>query len=147
MKNPIIVKVRREQIGGGIAGVEPMVRAGAIDGLNAIGLAALATAKRKIQSGPASGKLYLKYGPKRLHQASAPGEAPATDTGGLVNSGFHEMDEAELEVHIGFAKFYAAFLEFGTRMMRKRPFLTPTMDEWRKKARAVMAAAIKAKVK
>ncbi len=147
MKNPISVKVTREKIGAGAAGVEPAVRQGAIDGLNAIGLAALATAKRKIQSGPASGRVYRKYGPKRVHQASAPGEAPATDTGALVNSGFHELDERALEVHIGFSKLYAVFLEFGTRLMSKRPFLLPTMEEWRKKAAAVISAAIKARIK
>ena len=45
MKNPITVRVRREEIGGGFAGIEPKVRAGAIDGLNAVGLAMLNSAK------------------------------------------------------------------------------------------------------
>lgn len=146
MKNPITVRVRREEIGGGFAAVEPKVRAGAIDGLNAVGLAMLNAAKRRIQGGSKSGRVYEKYGPRRTHTASAPGESPATDTGGLVNSGFHELDEQAMEVSIGFAKFYAALLEYGTRMMEKRPFLLPTVEEWRSKIAGVIKAAIKARL-
>jgi len=122
------------------------VRAAAIDGLNAVGLAMLNAAKMKIQRGPASGRVYKKYGPKRTHQASAPGEAPATDTGGLVNSGFHELDERALEVSVGFAKFYAALLEYGTRKMAKRPFLLPTVESWRNRIAGVIKAAIQARM-
>lgn len=146
MKNPITVRIKREQIGGGFDGVEPKVRAGAIDGLNAVGLAMLNSAKRRLQKGPASGRVYRKYGPKRIHQASAPGEAPATDTGGLVNSGFHELDAPALEVSVGFAKLYAAILEYGSRLMEKRPFLLPTVEEWRRRIPDVIKAAIKARL-
>jgi len=147
MKNSVSVKIKRQDVGGGLKGLEPKVRAGAIDGLNAIGLAMLATAKSKIQRGAKSGKVYRKYNPGRIHQSSAPGQSPATDTGGLVNSGFHEMDERTLTTKIGFAKFYAAFLEYGTRRMAKRPFLLPTVEEWRSKIPAVIRAAIKARLK
>lgn len=131
MKTSVSVKVtHKEIVPGGLKSIEPEVKAGAIDGLNAIGLAMLNAAKRKIQGGSKSGRTYRKSNPSRTHRASAPGEAPATDTGGLVNSGFHEVDEQGLEVKIGFAKFYAALLEFGTRLMAKRPFLLPTVEEW-----------------
>lgn len=146
MRNPITVRVRRTEIDGGLAGIEPKVRAGAIDGLNAVGLAMLNSAKKRIQGGAKSGRTYQKYGPRRTHTASAPGESPATDTGGLVNSGFHELDEQAMEVSIGFAKFYAALLEYGTRMMEKRPFLLPTVEEWRRKIAGVIKAAIKARL-
>lgn len=148
MRNPIKVKVtRKEVLPGGIKGVVPLVRAGAIDGLNAVGLAMLNAAKRRIQKGPASGTVYQKYGPRRTHQASAPGESPATDNSGLVNSGFHELDEEAVEVRVGFAKLYAQFLEYGTRFMEKRPFLLPTVDEWRKRIAGVIKDAIKARLK
>lgn len=148
MKNPVKVTIRREEVmPGGIKGLEPKVRAGALDGLNAIGLAMLSSAKRRIQGGSKSGRTYQLYGPRRTHRASAPGESPATDTGGLVNSGFHETDQGELEVRIGFAKFYAAFLEFGTRLMEKRPFLLPTVEEWRKKIPNVIRRAIQARLR
>lgn len=147
MKNPVTVRIKREElIPGGLLGVEPMVREGARDGLNAIGLAMLNTAKRKLGGGGKSGRTYRKYGPSRIHRASAPGEAPATDTGGLVNSGFHELDEGALEVEIGFAKFYAALLEYGTRMMAPRPFLLPTLEEWRSRISGVISKAIKARL-
>jgi len=143
----ITVKVtRKEVMPGGIKGLAPLIRAGAIDGLNAIGLGMLSAAKQKIQRGAKSGTTYEKYGPRRTHRSSAPGEAPATDTGGLVNSGFQEMDEGTLEVRVGFAKFYAAFLEFGTRLMAKRPFLLPTVEEWRSRIAGVISAAIKARL-
>lgn len=146
MRNPITVRVRREEIDGGFAAVEPKVRAGAIDGLNAVGLAMLNAAKRRIQGGSKSGRVYEKYGPRRTHQASAPGESPATDTGGLVNSGFHELDEQKMEVSVGFAKLYAAMLEYGTRAMAKRPFLLPTVEEWRDKIARVIRLAIQARL-
>lgn len=146
MRNAVKVKVTRESIGGGLEGVEPKIRAGAIDGLNAVGLAMLNSAKRRIQGGPKSGRVYEKYNPRRTHRASADGESPATDTGGLVNSGFFEVDESAPEVAIGFAKFYAAFLEYGTRTMHKRPFLLPTVEEWRRKIPGVIRAAIKARL-
>ena len=42
-------------------------------------------AVKSIQTGPKSGKTYELYNPRRTHIASAPGEAPASDTGNLVN--------------------------------------------------------------
>ncbi len=36
---------------------------------------------KSIQSGAKSGIVYEKYNPRRTHRASAPGEAPASDTG------------------------------------------------------------------
>lgn len=148
MRNPVRVKVSREIVkSGGIKGLKPAVRDGALDGLNAVGTAMLSSAKRRIQSGGRSGRTYQKYGPRRTHTASAPGEAPKTDTGALVNSGFYKVDEAEVEVRVGFDKFYAAFLEYGTRLMAKRPFLLPTVEEWRGKIARVIKNAIKARLK
>lgn len=146
MKGAVRVRVTRQEIGGGFSSIEPKVRAGAIDGLNAVGLAMLNAAKRRIQGGSKSGTVYEKYGPRRTHRASAPGESPATDTGGLVNSGFHELDEQAMEVSIGFAKLYAAMLEYGTRLMEKRPFLLPTVEEWRPRIAGVIRAAIQARM-
>lgn len=130
-----------------LTGVEPKVRAGAIDGLKAIGLGLLSTSKERIQRGSKSGRIYEKYGPRRTHRASAPGESPATDTGGLVSSGFQELDAPSVEVRVGFGKLYAAMLEYGTRRMAARPFLLPALDEWRERAVAILRASIKAKLK
>ena len=43
-------------------------------------------AVRSIQQGSKSGKTYKRYNPTRTHKASAPGEAPASDTGFLVSN-------------------------------------------------------------
>ena len=44
-----------------------------------------AEAVKSIQSGAKSGIVYQKYNPRRQHRASAPGQAPASDTGNLVS--------------------------------------------------------------
>ena len=41
---------------------------------------------KSIQTGPKSGRIYEKYNPRRTHKASAPGQAPASDTGNLVRN-------------------------------------------------------------
>ena len=82
------------------------------------------SARRRIQRGPKTGKLYIKTDPNRSHQASAPGEAPATDTGTLANSIFWWVDP----VRGGFVYTnleYAHILEFSMN----RPFLFPSMEE------------------
>ena len=43
---------------------------------------------RSIQTGPKSGRTYEKYNPRRTHKASAPGQAPASDTGNLVSQNY-----------------------------------------------------------
>lgn len=63
-----------------------------------------------------SGQLYYRRG--RVHQASAPDEYPANDTGGLLASMRHEVSSSE--VVIGTNVFYSAFLRNGTRKMRRR---------------------------
>lgn len=73
------------------------------------------------------------------HQASAPGEPPAVDTGNLKNS------LRVLEVTDDFASFgtsadYAAYLEFGTRHMEARPFLRPAADNSVEEIARVMTA-------
>lgn len=76
--------------------------------------------------GPKSGRIYKVSRTGKLHQASAPGEAPAIDTGNLVNSIKHERageEGARTYTHTE----YAAHLEFGTAKMAPRPFMTPAM--------------------
>ena len=41
---------------------------------------------KSIQTDPKSGRTYEKYNPRRTHKASAPGQAPASDTGNLVRN-------------------------------------------------------------
>ena len=84
------------------------------------------------------------------HQASAPGEAPASDTGRLVNSINSYMDTIEDDSAFvvagrGTVK-YARALEFGTTKMAARPFMFPALEKskaWiqERLAKAVRTAA------
>jgi hypothetical protein len=87
-------------------------------------------ARAKVSLGePKSGRLYRR-GQGRWHQASAPGEAPATDYGVLANSIASRMiGPTEGEVTV--SAEYAAVLELGGARMAPRPFLGPAVEaEW-----------------
>jgi HK97 gp10 family phage protein len=82
-------------------------------------------------SGPRSGREY-KRGKNGMivHRASAPGEAPATDTGNLANSIRSRMTgKTEGEVTVGAE--YATALELGSVYIAPRPFFAPAVKaEW-----------------
>lgn len=78
-------------------------------------------------SGPKSGRLYPPN-----HQASAPGEFPAIDTGALVNSIGTEMT-GPLRGIIYESMEYAAHLEYGTVHMAARPHMTPAVEAVRQR--------------
>lgn len=81
-----------------------------------------------IQTGRKSGRLYRR-GKNRWHRASAPGEAPATDTGLLASSGYQKQVGPLLR-EVGFTADYAPYLEFGTGRIAPRPFLRPAVARW-----------------
>ena len=72
-------------------------------------------------SGPKSGVVYGN------HQASAPGEAPAIDTGNLINS-LQIEETGDLEMTVSVNAEYAEALEFGTSKMAPRPFMEPATE-------------------
>lgn len=74
---------------------------------------------------PKHGRLYPRG--SRVHQASAPGEAPAIDTGNLIQSMEPQFPSPTKGVLAIFAE-YAAYLEFGTRRMEARPFAQPAVQ-------------------
>ena len=94
------------------------------------GLAVMANAaKRRVARGSKTGRIYRRRGIE--HQASAPGEPPATDTGELIAS---ISSDAVLEGDevVGFLQAtapHAVHLELGTRRMAARPFMSPSVDE------------------
>lgn len=92
-----------------------------------------ADAKKSIMNGQKSGRIYTRG--SVTHRASAPGEAPASDTGRLVNSINGDVVKGALESIVkaggGIVK-YARMLEFGTAKMRPRPFLFPAAESNRK---------------
>ena len=81
---------------------------------------------KSIARGTKSGDVYDKTNPRRTHRASAPGEAPASDTGRLVGS--IRADIAGKEASVSANTVYAEPLEFGTRNMEPRPFMVPALE-------------------
>jgi hypothetical protein len=81
-------------------------------------------AKVSIQTSPASGKIYPR-GKSGFHQASAPGEPPATDTGFLVNSIQAELNGPGDIGTIEVGSSYGLILEEA----RDRPFMMPAIDK------------------
>jgi phage gpG-like protein len=84
--------------------------------------------RRRISRGSRSGRIY-KRGAKGEHQASAPGEYPKTDFGGLVQSIFVQMQDRNLDASVGTDLKYGTHLEFGTSKMAARPWLFPTFED------------------
>lgn len=95
---------------------------------------------KRIQQGPATGVVYQKSSPSRTHQASAPGEAPATDTGRLASSIVFEMT-GRLSATVGSDLVYAAALEFGTATIDPRPAWLPAVEAARPKFMKRLEAA------
>lgn len=121
------------------------VEEGTLEGLEALGLMVQNSAREKVLKGPKTGRRYKKSA-SVTHQASAPGEAPASDTGTLVRSILSEVQRSALEVIISAGTFYAKMLEYGTRMMAARPFMLPALDTVRAKAAGVLASYIRRKL-
>lgn len=88
--------------------------------LDATGLEVRSEIIRRYNSGPATGRIYQKYNPRRTHQASAPGQAPMSDTGRLANATTYKKDRP-LAVAVENRLEYATALEYGTRTIRARP--------------------------
>lgn len=96
--------------------------------VNAAALEAVSDVRRAIQGPPKTGREY-KRGKNRdiIHRASAPGQAPATDTGTLVSSLYNE-DRGYLTKAIGSRLPYAFYLEFGTLKIAPRPAWIPAVE-------------------
>lgn len=86
---------------------------------------------KSIQTGAKTGRVYKKYNPTRTHRASAPGEAPASDTGNLVSNIMVEDKQDSVEVQS--RADYSKYLEYGTSKMEARPFLFPAYEKSREK--------------
>lgn len=104
--------------------------------------------KQRIQRGPKTGRVYTRAAGQNLsrtHQASAPGEAPATDTGVLASSiTFRQASKLTAEVESRLA--YAYYLEFGTQRIAPRPAWIPALEKIRPEFdRRIQAALQKVK--
>lgn len=142
------------QTAANLRAVRANIARGLQGAIHATALSVQATAQRKIQRGGRTGITYYripgdKYmtiradsqdGPpvafvggagshnlSAVHQASAPGEPPKTDTGGLASSIAIVLGTNEARVGTGLT--YGKYLEFGTTRMEPRPWLHPSLLE------------------
>lgn len=72
----------------------------------------------------------------KIHVASAPGQPPAIETGRLINSIGVDVSRAALGVTSAGVmnttedvKKYAYDLEYGTQILRPRPFIRPVVEK------------------
>ncbi len=96
--------------------------------VQATALEALTDVRRAIQGPPKTGREYPRgVNGDKVHRASAPGEAPATDTGALVSSTYLSRIDADTQA-IGSRLDYAFYLEFGTMKIAPRPSWIPAAE-------------------
>tara|TARA_R110002126_G_scaffold156963_1_gene304388 strand:- start:63 stop:512 length:450 start_codon:yes stop_codon:yes gene_type:complete len=86
---------------------------------------------KSIQTGAKSGVMYQMYNPRREHRASAPGQAPASDTGNLVSKIIVKQKSKNITNEESNAD-YSAYLEYGTSKMQPRPFMLPAFEKSKK---------------
>lgn len=102
--------------------------------------------RRMVQKGPSTGRVYQRG--SVTHQASAPGEAPASDSGNLashINHVFQNRFSADVGV---FGVPYAHRLEFGGtdklgRYIAPRPYLRPSLKKTGPATVARLSVAVK----
>lgn len=73
-----------------------------------------------INTGPKTGRIYKRGAV--THQASAPGESPAGDTGDLASKIATSVNAEALTGSVEFSSAHAKHLEYGTRNMAPRPY-------------------------
>ena len=102
------------------------------------------TATKSIMGGGKSGVSYSRG--SKSHIASAPGEAPAADTGRLDGSIMALKSIYGDGWLVGTALDYGKHLEFGTKDIKPRPWLIPALEANRNAIENNIKSAIKAKL-
>ena len=103
------------------------------------------TAVDNILRGAKSGETYVKYNPRRTHQATASGQFPASDTGFLVSKitmNVREKTDGSVVGQIISAAPYSAHLEYGTTNMTERPFMQPALEKNRRKIHSMFKKGV-----
>ena len=102
-------------------GVVEAVRRGALRGLTIAGNDVRNEILRRILATTKTGRIYRRRSGE--HRASAPGEAPASDTGTLVRGIAVTVNPQTLSVRINSGAAHSLYLEFGTPTIEPRPHL------------------------
>lgn len=87
-----------------------------------------------------TGRIYRRR--SVVHQASAPGEPFAQDTGDTLRRREIVLDQGRITASLVFRSLNAVRMEFGTRNIEPRPFARPAIS----KSRAAVANAIAAEI-
>ena len=101
------------------------------------------TAIKSILQNPRAGDTTTRYNPTRTIRISKEGDPPASDTGFLASNIHLVMDADQLGASIESRAKYSAFLEFGTRHMRARPFMQPALEQGKRKYKKMFKDAVK----
>jgi len=86
-------------------------------------------------------------GRSRVVNASKPGNPPNTDTGRLVQSIKFDFEDGGLTGRVGTNLRYGAWLEFGTKDMAPRPWLSTALSMVSKKVADIFYKAAKEVIK
>lgn len=122
------------------------------DGLNQAALLTRGEAVKEVQRPPKTGRVYKRG--SLTHQASAPGEAPATDTGSLASSIKADTKQPasvrrarDARSVAGSTIKYSEYLEDGTSTIAPRPFMFPAFVKVRKRIVPLVRRAAKKRLR
>lgn len=106
--------------------IYPRFRRGIKRALHEIGSENVTFLRKIIRDKNKTGRLYIIRG--KIHQASAPGEAPANLTGRLARTTGYKV-RGTYQCEFGDTAFYGGFLEDGTKTMLPRPHVIRTVKK------------------
>ena len=119
----------------GMAELEAALRRASAEAQEAVGVAVIGTALelrgdiiKRIQGGPATGRIYVRGGVEHQASSGEAKEAPATDTGRLANSITFDKT-GTMSATVGSDLVYAAALEFGSARIDPRPAWVPAIEK------------------
>lgn len=104
------------------------------------------TAVRSLQDN-ADGRSEMRYNPKRVVNVSKPGDPPNTDTGRAVQSIKMDFKKQGLVGRVGTNLKYLAALEFGTKNVEARPWLSTAIKVASEQVADIFKNAFKKSVK
>jgi phage gpG-like protein len=103
------------------------------------------TAVKSLQDN-SDGTPTVRYMPKRVVNVSKPGSSPNTDTGRAAQSIKFDFKNEGLIGRIGTNLKYLAQLEFGTKDVEARPWLSTALTTTKEDIRKIFQAALKKSV-